>query len=416
MGQSLTSLLDPGVESWSPSQDRATHRHRERTQSRHSTNRSKVPTAKHGYVGAHLRSTPRPRTSAHQTERSRRHRDKRSTPLTEVDVNARRPRQATASAWDIDQRGRDIDGQPRKTKPRDGKHNRPHRNRDSKAESQHKDRTSESGKRRSHTHSHPDSQVKHRRESKSQSEAHVEVTEIKKPREKKDCMVCAESLSVHRFPQRPPTAQCEHGINTCRHCLRGWIRSEFKSKVWDQLDCPECRARMEYDDVKQFAPPEVFRQYDRLSTRAALEAIPGFRWCIAKGCKSGQVHDGWNSTPRFRCVACKASHCVAHQIPWHRKETCAQYDYRTDSKIKKAEDSASRKLIKELAKKCPGCKWNIEKNNGCDHMTCSKCRHEFCWLCLAPWGPIRNQGSQMHHPSCSLYSDGADGVNIWDDF
>jgi hypothetical protein len=43
---------------------------------------------------------------------------------------------------------------------------------------------------------------------------------------------------------------------------------------------------------------------------------------------------------------------------------------RKDSKIKKAEENASQQLIKKLAKKCPGCKRNIEKNNGCDHMTC----------------------------------------------
>jgi hypothetical protein len=48
----------------------------------------------------------------------------------------------------------------------------------------------------------------------------------------------------------------------------------------------------------------------------------------------------------------------------------ADSDDRTNSKMRKAEESASRKLIKELAKKCPGCKWNIEKNDGCDHMTC----------------------------------------------
>ncbi|KAF2876945.1 hypothetical protein BDV95DRAFT_465034, partial [Massariosphaeria phaeospora] len=198
---------------------------------------------------------------------------------------------------------------------------------------------------------------------------------------------------------------CTHERSTCRRCLRRWIRSEFESKVWNQISCPECSVRMAYGDISHFAPSDVFRRYDRLSTKAALESIPGFRWCIAKGCKSGQVLDEQHRTPRFRCVACKASHCIVHQIPWHKGETCAEYDYRcalptpsflvsvvnslhrTDGTRKKAEEEASKKLIKETAKKCPGCKWNIEKNTGCDHMTCkcSKCKHEFCWICLAPY-------------------------------
>ena len=33
----------------------------------------------------------------------------------------------------------------------------------------------------------------------------------------------------------------------------------------------------------------------------------------------------------------------------------------------------------------------IEKNGGCDHMTCSLCNHDFCWLCLGRWsGGCRN--------------------------
>jgi hypothetical protein len=41
-------------------------------------------------------------------------------------------------------------------------------------------------------------------------------------------------------------------------------------------------------------------------------------------------------------------------------------------------------LIEHTAK-CPKCQTNIEKNEGCKHMTCRKCEHQFCWECLKPW-------------------------------
>ena len=31
---------------------------------------------------------------------------------------------------------------------------------------------------------------------------------------------------------------------------------------------------------------------------------------------------------------------------------------------------------------CPNCNVYIEKNSGCDKMTCQKCKYEFCWACL----------------------------------
>lgn len=34
---------------------------------------------------------------------------------------------------------------------------------------------------------------------------------------------------------------------------------------------------------------------------------------------------------------------------------------------------------------CPKCAIIIEKNGGCSHMTCGKCKHEFCWNCFGDY-------------------------------
>lgn len=89
---------------------------------------------------------------------------------------------------------------------------------------------------------------------------HIEELEIEDSTLKRDCLVCVESRSLRHFPKRPPTGTCQHEINTCKRCLRHWINSEFGAKVWDQMSCPECGIKMGYDDMKAFAPSDVFKR------------------------------------------------------------------------------------------------------------------------------------------------------------
>ena len=54
-------------------------------------------------------------------------------------------------------------------------------------------------------------------------------------------------------------------------------------------------------------------------------------------------------------------------------------------------------------KSCPGCGRNIEKNQGCNHMTCNQCRHEFCWICMGDW---KDHGSATGgYYKCNLYEE-----------
>jgi hypothetical protein len=78
----------------------------------------------------------------------------------------------------------------------------------------------------------------------------------------------------------------------------------------------------------------------------------------------------------MRCNACGFRKCIRHEREWHINENCTQYDKRVANFERvEAEREAVKKslqVIFDSTKMCPGrgCGWNIEKNKGCDHMTC----------------------------------------------
>jgi ariadne-1 len=73
-----------------------------------------------------------------------------------------------------------------------------------------------------------------------------------------------------------------------------------------------------------------------------------------------------------------------------------------------ADDSETANWIKTNTKECSKCDSTIEKNGGCNHMTCKKCKWEFCWVCMGPWS---EHGSSWY--SCNRFDEKA-GVDARD--
>ena len=79
---------------------------------------------------------------------------------------------------------------------------------------------------------------------------------------------------------------------------------------------------------------------------------------------------------------CGGTFCFTCKEEAHRPvdcETVKQWN------IKNSAESENLTWIIANTKPCPKCQRPIEKNQGCMHMTCSQCRHEFCWLCRGAW-------------------------------
>lgn len=57
----------------------------------------------------------------------------------------------------------------------------------------------------------------------------------------------------------------------------------------------------------------------------------------------------------------------------------------------------SQKIIKSTTKPCPKCKTLIQKNEGCKHMTCTRCNHHFCYDCLLPFSIEGTREAPSNH-------------------
>lgn len=222
----------------------------------------------------------------------------------------------------------------------------------------------------------------------------------------RECVCCGDEKKLTLFPPHPPTYQCEHLPDTCFDCMHSWMASEFATKGTTDLLCPQCPQTLSFSDVQRAADETTFLAYEKLLVRTALGSLPDFAWCLnPDGCDSGQ--ENRESNNYMECVVCKYRQCLKHQCAWHADETCEQYDYRTSGDKARDEEEQTAKMLDDVSKKCPGegCGWRIQKSDGCDHMTCRKCRWEFCWHCLASHREIKRVGNTAHEEWCKFHSN-----------
>lgn len=109
-------------------------------------------------------------------------------------------------------------------------------------------------------------------------------------------------------------------------------------------------------------------RYERASIRATLTADPDFRFCFSMACESGQLHPGGASEPIFSCQVCRHKHCVVCETNWHEDQTCEEFQAELHRNTEN--DEKSEKEVEKISKPCPECRVPIQKNKGCDHMTC----------------------------------------------
>ena len=242
---------------------------------------------------------------------------------------------------------------------------------------------------------------------------HADVSENRKSvqnssiatRPKQTCQVCLEDKDLTEFDGLP-IPDCQHPTRTiCDACTVQHVQIAFRVTFTDDVYCPELECGVIFDSsivsklLSLSGDQTLVDRYERYVLHREIEKMDGFIWCSNPQCTSGQLHEGGESNRIVTCHTCRQKTCFVHKVRWHEGLTCDEFSYNIGTN-----DGESQEWILTNAKKCPRCPYHIQKNDGCDHMTCTRCRHQFCWLCLADYGPIRQDGNHRHQASCKHYS------------
>ncbi|KAJ8970760.1 hypothetical protein NQ314_001030 [Rhamnusium bicolor] len=197
-----------------------------------------------------------------------------------------------------------------------------------------------------------------------------------------ECPLCLAELTPEDFCE---LAGCGHRACIC--CFQQYLRVEItESRVC--ISCPECLEPMHPNEIRTILDnPALFEKYEDFMVRRVLAVDPDTRWCPAPDCCFAVIASECASCPKLKCErpGCDSYFCYHCKAEWHPNQTCdAARAQRSpnirSSSITYSQDSQHRDDIKP----CPRCQVLIVKmdDGSCNHMMCTVCGAEFCWLCM----------------------------------
>eukprot|EP00670_Eutreptiella_braarudii_P010211 CAMPEP_0174311368 /NCGR_PEP_ID=MMETSP0810-20121108/3671_1 /TAXON_ID=73025 ORGANISM="Eutreptiella gymnastica-like, Strain CCMP1594" /NCGR_SAMPLE_ID=MMETSP0810 /ASSEMBLY_ACC=CAM_ASM_000659 /LENGTH=499 /DNA_ID=CAMNT_0015419593 /DNA_START=109 /DNA_END=1605 /DNA_ORIENTATION=- len=175
--------------------------------------------------------------------------------------------------------------------------------------------------------------------------------------------------------------KCGHWF--CRDCWSQYLQSKIDdgpSCVTTHCPYPKCQLAVDELLFQEVLPEKPLSKYRQYILRSFVEDNPYIRWCPSPHCnKAIECKD-----IKRLFVQCLCGHkfCFICLEEAHAPVKCEKL--RLWRKKEKGE-SENAKWLYANTKACPACESPIQKNDGCNHMVCSKCKHDFCWVCLGPW-------------------------------
>lgn len=174
-------------------------------------------------------------------------------------------------------------------------------------------------------------------------------------------------------------------LPVCNECLETYVETQLLDLGNVRIGCPnaDCKSAIFQEEIRRLlqSKPDLRDRFDRwlvdMNGDPCRKTCP--RCCAVTEVDPAQLKDRRVARHglRVQCSACQLEWCFPCQAPWHEGIKCKQY---------RAGDVLLKNWTVQFqngqrnAQRCPKCKVYVQRNEGCDHMTC-RCGMEFCYRC-----------------------------------
>lgn len=198
-----------------------------------------------------------------------------------------------------------------------------------------------------------------------------------------ECLIC---LSVIKPGNGIVLKNCLHEY--CKTCLAKHIETSEELEVpcpFVAEDGTRCFGFIQDRELRSLITEEVYIARLAKSVNHAEAAIKNSVHCKHPDCIGWVEVDAL--VTKYRCPVCLKENCIKCKA-CHEGKTCEEFYYESNADARKVRDdnltaAQIRKLISQKqAMPCPQCGVVIQKTAGCNHMKCSRCKHDFQWFGL----------------------------------
>lgn len=209
------------------------------------------------------------------------------------------------------------------------------------------------------------------------------------------CTICCEEKHFKEFS----VLECEHSY--CTNCITQHIIHAIASENSENVRCPRpsCKKPLEPKDTNALLA-------DNMQLKTKLIQMQFKTWlmqqknrtaCPTPNCPFIFINERIDQFT-MQCPSCDTSYCAKCLTQHSARITCQEAkENKTVIADKEEQEKATQRWKEQNSRPCPQCKVSIEKSEGCNHMVCRTCKHEFCWQCMKPYS------AKGHGPfGCSL--------------